>query len=196
MINVKKGTAFSLHQTDIRGGNPGSPYGTSGATVLTAGSIAHVDATTGNVTLGGTGANGLRGFTINNSYDGDALESGKIALYTLDGNSVLETDQVDLTGDSVSAITVANYPVGTPLYASTSTAGLVGKTSNGNGIIGWVEGVRSLQNATPYPSGVAQSAQNYPSLLEANNGTPVTKSFAFKAQVNIPVLGIKLAASN
>jgi hypothetical protein len=196
MINVKKGTAHSLQQVDIRGGNPGAPFGTSGATVLTAGSIAHVDATSGNVTLGGTGANGLRGFTINNSYDGDALESGKIAMYTLDGQSVIETDQVDLAGDTVAAINLTNYPVGTPLYASTTTLGLVGKIPNGNGVIGWVEGVRNLQNATPYPSGITQSAQNYPRLLESDGGTPVTKSFAFKAQVNVPVLGIKLASSN
>ena len=111
-----------------------------------------------------------------------------------------DLDQVDLTGDSVTAINLTNYPVGTPLYPSVGTAGLVSKTNGSAGNawaapIGWVYSVRSLQNATPYPVGVTQAAQNYPSLTEANNGTPVTKSYAFKAQVNVPVLGIKLASN-
>ena len=185
MINVRKGTAHSLAQSDLRGSNPGG---------IVAGMICNVLA--GAVTAGGIGSSGVRGFAINNSIDGDVIESGNIALYSLDGNSVIETDQVDFTADSTTTINATDYPDGTPLYASHTAAGKVCKTSTSNGtIIGWVSGVRSLQNATPYPSGVVQGSQNYPSLLEAYNGTPVTKSSTFKAQVNIPVLGIKLAAT-
>ena len=217
MINIKKGTAFSLSQSDIRGLNPGAPYGTSGATVITAGSLNYVNSSGVVTAAGGTtySNGGIRGFAINNSYDGDALESGKIALYTLDGNSVIETDQVDVVGDigggsTNSAINTTNYPVGTPLYASQATAGLVSKTTSGTPgpIIGWVEGVRALQNATPYPSGVSFT-QNATSATEfaaqqyaATNGltnafqanSTTGNSRTFKAQVNVNVLSIKLAS--
>jgi hypothetical protein len=184
MINVKKGPAHSLGQADLRGNSVSGVY---------AGMIAHVDSS-GNIVLGGDGTTGLRGLAINNSNDGDVIESGKIALYSLDGASVIETDQID-TGVG-GAITAANYPVGTALYASQTTAGLIGKVSTDAGnIIGWVEGVRSLQNATPYPSGVS-ATQNYTSLTEAANGVASTKSATFKAQVNVPLVSIKLAASN
>lgn len=191
MINVKKGTAHSLQQSDMRGNN-------TGATIY-AGLVCHVD-TSGNVVAGGDGTTGLRGFAINNSADGDAIESGKIALYSLDGNSVIETDQVDLVdngGSTPVTLTAANYAVGVPVYANASTGKVTlypGAGSANGAAIGWVEGVRSLQNATPYPSGVLAGSQNYPSLLEQYNGTPVTKSYNYKAQVNVPVLGIKLAA--
>jgi hypothetical protein len=204
MINIKKGPAHSLGQADIRG---------TASTGIYAGMLCYID-TSGIVQkAGGTTYSqlGLRGFAINNSNDGDVIESNKIALYTLDGASVIETDQVDTATDG--AITAANYPVGTPLYASqqTNKAGLVGKTSTGTPgpVIGYVEGIRFLQNCTPYPSGVS-SSQNYTSATEqaaydaANAAgstnipiyTATTKSATFKAQVNVPVLAIKLASSN
>ena len=179
MINIKKGTAHSLQQSDIRG-----TYNTG----VTAGMVVHVDAN-GVVQVGGTnnansdGTNGVRGFAINNSTDGDAIESNKIAVYTFDGNSIIETDQVE------NAVTLANYPLGTPVYSKGAT-GVVTTTSTNNGpIIGWVEGVRNLQACL----GVTQSAQSYPSVDSSGNLT--TKTYAFKAQVNIPVLSIKLAAT-
>jgi len=200
MINVKKGNAHSLHQTDYRGANPNpTQYGTGG-TVITAGELVYINSSgvvAGVPTTGGATFVGLKGLAINNSYDGDAIESQKIAIYALDGSSIIETDQVD---SNDGALNLTTYPVGTPLYPSLNTVGLVSKTNGTSGNawaapIGWVEGVRFLQNATPYPSGKTQSAQNYPSLLEAYNGTPVTGSFAYKAQVNIPVLAIKLASN-
>ena len=200
MINVKKGTAHSLQQSDLRG---------NAITGVIAGSVVHVDST-GTIALGGNGSTGLRGLAINNSIDGDVIESGKIALYTFDGNSVIETDQTDTDADG--ALNASTYPVGTPLYASTNMVGTVTKTGSvqANGpVIGWVEGVRLLQNATPFPSGFAKT-QDYKSATEAaalanqvttgNTAFPSytssTKNAAYKPQVNVPVLGIKLAATN
>ena len=107
MINIKKGTAFTLQQSDVRGFNP-NPAQYGSGTAITAGALCYVSApssigTVGTVTAVPAGGGvpstfvGLKGFAINNSYDGDAIESGKIALYTLDGNSIIETDQLTVT---------------------------------------------------------------------------------------------------
>lgn len=208
MINVKKGNAHSLRQTDYRGTNPNPNQYTGSGTVITAGELCYINSSG---VVAGTPASAtacLKGFAINNSYDGDAIESGKIALYALDGSSVIETDQVDLTADSVAAINTTNYPVGTPVYPSSATVGLVSKTA-GTGAyatpIGWVEGVRFLQNASPFPSG-KPATQDYTSATEAaaiaaesasSNGqsiyNPSTKSATYKGQVNVPVLAVKLS---
>ena len=205
MINVKKGTAHSLQQTDYRGANPNPTAYGSGGTVITAGELVYLNAgvVAAVPTTGGATFVGLKGFAINNSYDGDAIESQKIAMYALDGASIIETDQVQ------EAITAANFPVGTPVYASGTTAGLVSNTNGtvGNAWaapIGWVEGIRFLQNATPYPVGKV-SSQNYTSATEtaavaAETSTTwaqpaytaTTVSASYKAQVNVPVLAIKL----
>ena len=208
MINVKKGVAHSLQQTDIRG---------TAITGVKAGMLARVG-TTGAIALGGDSTTGLRGFAINNSTDGDVIESNKIALYTLDGHSVLETDQTDSTDG---ALTATTYPVGTALYASFVQPGTVtkyaytnagvtagvassggGATSNGPAI-GWVEGTRYLQNNQLWAA--SATSQNYTSATEGaaltagGAGQPVytatTGTASFKPQVNIPVLGIKLAAT-
>jgi hypothetical protein len=233
MINVKKGPAHSLGQADIRGTAPtatqlsaatgtgvsSNTYTNGAPTTVIAGMLCRIDSTTGAVTPGGCGGttnNGLRGFAINNLGDGDVIESQKIALYSLDGVSIIETDQVDITLDSVAAVSLTNYPVGTAIYQSTATAGLVSKTStNAGNLIGYVEGVRYLQNSTPNPvvplGGTGKSlTQNYTSATEAadyaaSNAagntnfpayTPSTGSATFKAQVNVPVLSIKLASTN
>jgi hypothetical protein len=205
MINVKKGSAHSLQQTDYRGINPNPSQYTGAGTVITAGELVYLNAgvVTAVPTTGGATLVGLKGFAINNSYDGDAIESQKIAVYALDGSSILETDQVDGT------INASNYPIGTALYPSATTAGNVGATNGTAGNawpapIGWVEGIRFLQNATPFPSGKANT-QNYTSATEAaaiaaegatTNGqpayTPSTVSATYKGQVNVPVLAIKL----
>ena len=214
MINCKKGTAFSLQQADIRGLNPNASQYGSGSPTITAGELVYVAPTTYLVTAvpttGGASFVGLKGFAMNNNYDGDAIESGKIAIYTLDGNSIIETDQVDLTADSTtSGINLTNYPVGTPMYPSGGTAGLVSKINGSAGNlwpapIGWVEGVRSLPNATPYPSGTTVGPQNYTSATEAAayaansqypTNTPSTKAAYYKAQVSTAVLAIKLASN-
>jgi hypothetical protein len=233
MINVFKGIAYSLSQVDVRGSAPtasqlsaatatgvsSNTYTNGAPTTVIAGMLCRIDQSTGAVIPGGCGGatpNGLRGFAINNLGDGDVIESNKIGLYTLDGNSVIETDQVDITLDSVSAINTTNYPVGTPIYQSTATAGLVSKTStNAGNLVGYVNSVRYLQNSTPSPAvplgGTGKSlTQNYTSATEAaaynaanaagTTNIPVytstTGSATFKAQVNVAVLGIKLASTN
>jgi hypothetical protein len=209
MINVKKGTAHSLQQTDYRGTNPNPTGYGSGGTIITAGELVYIATTgivTGCPTSGGASFVGLKGLAINNNYDGDAIESQKIAIYALDGASIIETDQVDSNDGTLNLTT---YPVGTPLYPSLNTVGLVSKTNGSSANawaapIGWVEGVRFLQNATPYPVGVS-GTQNYTSATESAgisaetataNGQPIynptTKSATYKAQINIPVLSIKL----
>lgn len=230
MINVKKGPAHSLGQADIRGPVPTAAqlaaatgtgvstntYTNGAPTAIVAGMLARIDATTGVVLPGGSGLNGLRGLVINNLGDGDVIESQRLALYTFDGASIIETDQVDITLDGAAAVSLTAYPMGTPIYQSTATAGLVSKTAtNAGSLIGWVEGVRYLQNATPSPvvplGGAGRSTtQNYTSATEAaaynaanaagNTNFPsytaTTGSASFKAQVNVPLLSIKLASSN
>lgn len=207
MINVKKGTAHSLAQTDLRGTNPNpATYGYTSGTTITAGMLCYLNAgvVTAVPTSGATTGQ-LKGLAINNNYDGDAIESQKIALYALDGSSIIETDQVGTL-----AVTSTTFPIGALVYANATTAGAVQSTYTGaNGIaIGQVEGIRFLQNATPYPSGAYQaSAQNYTSATETaainaesttSNGQPIynptTLTVNYKAQINIPVVSIKLFA--
>ena len=87
MINIKKGTAHSLQQSDKIGNAK------SGEAVV-AGMLVRIDSN-GDV-VKGVSAQGVAdtlGFAINNQTDGDVLESGKIGFILLDGNSVIETDQ-------------------------------------------------------------------------------------------------------
>lgn len=183
MINVKKGNAMSLKQSDIRGKAPA-------AGGITAGMVCYLS-TAGAIVKGPTpnGSTGVLGFAINDSTDGDVLESGKIALYTLDGSSILETDQ------SLDTINSTNYPLGAPVYAE-ATTGKVTKTAASNcGPIGWVEGIRNLQS-----DGNASSTQDYVSIYDSSGavtGTQATVSNNVqKVQKNIPVVSIKLAATN
>ncbi|NBQ67458.1 MAG: hypothetical protein EBU46_00970 [Nitrosomonadaceae bacterium] len=167
MINVKKGTAHSLQQSDLRG------KAKSGEAVV-AGMLCNIN-TSGEVIKGVTsqGVANLLGFAINDQTDGDVIESGKIALYALDGNSVIETDQ------AAADITSSNYPVGTRLAGSTTT-GLVKAWESGDRIIGYVEGIRSLPTAV-------SASQAY---LDADsNSVTTTKTI----QKRVALLAIKLA---
>lgn len=135
MINFKKGTAHSLAQVDRVG---------TAISGITAGMLVHlsnvdpaaivkgVDGSTGTF-----GVANLIGFAVNNSLDADVIASGKIGVLLLDGNSVIETDQTD------AAITLTNYPIGSPLGAD-GTTGAVQIAATGDRIIGYVEGVRTL----------------------------------------------------
>lgn len=196
MINVKKGPAHSLGQADVRGNWDGS-------TAFTQGGIAYVDVN-GTVQTGlPVGAVGTPGFVIDGPVisgtvggNGSVNESGKIALYTFDGASIIETDQV------VEAVTAANCPIGAPVYgvsAGNATTANIGKvtcasaTAAASGtlaIIGWVEGIRTLQLQSNYNFG----AQNYTSEKESDSGTAVTRSYTYRGQYNIPVLSIKLGS--
>jgi len=178
MINVVKGPAHSLGQSDIRG---------TWLTGVIAGMLCYVDGTDtpGKIALGPLAQNktGIVGFAINNSTDGDAIESGKIALYTLDGASVIETDQMTET------VNTTNYPIGKPVYMGAS--GLVTNVAtNQVSPIGWVEGIRSLQSGANASAG----AQNYASLTENLGGTAATLSYNYSGQFNTSVVAIKLAA--
>lgn len=132
MINVRKGTAHSLLQSDVVGNAKANE-------AVVAGMICYLDAA-GDIVKGcsGTAANDLLGFAINNQDDGDVIESGKIGLYQLDGNSVIETDQAAAT------INATNYPVGTALYATTGGTGTVTTTNTTSRIIGHVNGIRNI----------------------------------------------------
>ena len=201
MINVKKGPAHSLGQADVRG---------TATTGITAGMLCYIDKATGVTTIcpaASTTGLGLRGFALNNSDDGDVVESNKIALYTLDGASVIETDQVDVANDSgATGVNLASYPIGTPMYQSGSVAGKVGKTANGStGIIGWVEGIRYLQRSGHDNAAASASTQSYTSATEGaawtaagSGGLPTysasTLTGSFKPQTNVAMLSIKLAS--
>ncbi len=167
MINVKKGTAHSLQQSDK------VANAKSGEAVV-AGMLVHIDAS-GDCIKGVTsqGVADHLGFAINNQTDGDVLESGKIGYIVLDGNSVIETDQ------TAAAITAGNYPVGTRLAGGTTT-GLVKAWESGDRVIGYVEGIRSLPVE-------ASLSQNY---KDRNGNTLTNTSYQPTTKA---LLGIKLA---
>jgi len=171
MINIKKGTSHSLSQSDKIG------KAKSGEAVVS-GMLVHIDGS-GDIIKGVTGSSGtfgvadLVGFAIQTQTDGDVLESGKLGYYTLDGNSVIETDA------ATAAITAGNYPVGTALTGN-GTTGNVKTAAAGDRIIGYVEGIRSL------PAEVSLS-QDYKNVA----GTQLTNT-SFQPSTKA-LLGIKLA---
>jgi hypothetical protein len=167
MINVKKGTAHSLQQSDLRGK-------AKAAEAVVAGMLCNIN-TSGEVIKGVTsqGVADLLGFAINDQTAGDVIESGKIALYALDGNSVIETDQ------AAADITTSNYPVGTRLAGDTTT-GLVKAWASGDRVVGYVEGIRELPTS-------ASTNQNY---LDAAGATVTTTK---TIQKKVKLLAIKLA---
>jgi hypothetical protein len=88
MINFRKGTGHSMQQSDF--------IGTAAGNDIVAGMLVQKNAT-GEIekadTVTTAADNGLLGFAITNEDEGDAIESGKIGCISLDGNSVIETDQ-------------------------------------------------------------------------------------------------------
>src|SRR5574343_547526 len=93
MINIRKGTAHSLQQTDT----VAKVVASEG---VIAGMVVFVDPTA-NTNTGGVklttdhdnNSDKLVGFAINNQFDGDVLASGKLGVYLLDGDSIVESDQ-------------------------------------------------------------------------------------------------------
>lgn len=173
MINIKKGTAHTLLQSDklanIKSGE-----------AVVAGMGVHID-TSGDCIKGVTGSAAtfglvqLIGFALNNQTDGDVIESGKIGVLLLDGNSVIETDQVALT------VTAANYPVGTALTVNGS--GLVLSATSGDRIVGYVEGIRNL----PTEASVSQNYKDYLGNTKTNTSYQPT---------TVAMLGIKLGVGS
>lgn len=98
MINVRKGTHHSLLQTDFTGNAKTGEGVVAGMLVYkdTSGDIVKVpkldNATRGSAT-NKINSTAVIGFAITNQAEGDAIASGKISVYALDGGSVIETDQ-------------------------------------------------------------------------------------------------------
>lgn len=99
MVNVRKGSAHSLSQTDFVG--TADPD-----TNIVAGQLVYLNGSTGEIELVAKLNNSTRGsatnkitnseligFAITTQAEGDAIESGKIGVYALDGGSVIETDK-------------------------------------------------------------------------------------------------------
>ena len=173
MINIKKGTAHSLQQSDkIANAKSGE--------AVVAGMVVHIDSS-GDCIKGLTGSANtfgvadLIGIAINTQTDGDVIESGKIGFYQLDGNSVIETDQ------AASAITAANYPLGTALTGNGS--GTILAATAGDRVIGYVEGIRTLPVE-------ASLTQNY---KDRNGNVKTNTSYQ---PTTVALLGIKLAVGN
>jgi hypothetical protein len=163
MINVRKGTAHSLQQADVLG-TVNADY------AVVAGMVCVLDNSTGTIIPGAysssysgdpVSAASLLGFAINNQTDSDVIASGKIGLYTLDGNSVIETDQ---TGDT--AITTTNFPIGANLTAVADGQVAV-TTTKGDVVVGQVYGVRSFPstNVVTDSNGNATVIQTFSNIL-------------------------------
>lgn len=167
MINIKKGTAHSLLQSDKVGNAKANE-------AVVAGMLVRIDSN-GDIIKGvaSQGVADTLGFAINNQTDGDVIESGKIGYIMLDGNSVIETDQTDTT------INASNYPIGTRLAGDTTT-GKVKAWASGDRVVGYVEGIRTLPVE-------AQLSQNYKNVA----GTTLTNT-SYQPSTKA-LLGIKLA---
>jgi hypothetical protein len=129
MINVKKGSAHSLAQSDFIGAL---------TTPTVAGAIVYKD-TDGGIKLATatTSATNARvGFAINDSTQGDVISSNKIGVYGLDGNSVIETSE--FTG------AITDYVIGAKVGVS-ATAGKVCPFASGL-TVGTVVESRTLHN--------------------------------------------------
>jgi hypothetical protein len=176
MISFLKGQAYTLAQTDFRGG-----VATSGT--IFAGSAVRLDPTTSNILLGSSTTTpvassnqDLLGFSLNNDTDGDVLESGKIAAIGLDGNTVIETDQVS---GGQSAITAANFPVGSKVTVNSS--GVLVAAGSTDLVVGRVYGVRAFP-------GVATTATS-------SSGSIVGGGTSVAIQGPIQVLQVKLGSA-
>jgi hypothetical protein len=140
MINIRKGQGHSLLQTDLV-----LPV-TTGVTVV-AGMVVSPNTSTGSIQLGGS-ASSLFGFAVNSSTDSDVLAAGSIGMITLDGDTVVETDQV------YDAITSGNFPLGAPVYPQTGNTGLVTMTNTVAKVLGYVYSIRQLPGTSIVVNGV------------------------------------------
>lgn len=120
MINVRKGNAHSLAQTDFTGNAKTSEGVVAGMLVAkdTSGDIVKL------TTLTTAAEAGQVGFALTNQNEGDSIESGKVSAYALDGGSVIETDQ--FTG----TYTIAD--IGKAVVADGSSAGQVKAVAHGS----------------------------------------------------------------
>lgn len=148
MINIKKGSAHSLGQSDWLGTVQVDAITRVVTPTIVAGQIVSRHGDSAAVVSGLGALTDQVGFAVTDSSEGDAKESKKIGAYALDGSSTVETDQV------VETINTTNFPYGAPVYAytGTNTAGYVGKvskdelhdTSVHNLKIGTVDAIRTV----------------------------------------------------
>lgn len=129
MINVRKGNAHSLAQTDFIGALKADEDVVAGMLVVKNSSGEIVQAPT----IETDEDVGLIGFALTNQDEGDAIESGKIGAYALDGSSVIETDQVTNTISGLGAgdvgkavISGDNGQVTVVAHGSVSTNRIIG----------------------------------------------------------------------
>lgn len=123
MVNVRKGTAHSLAQTDFVGNAKTGEAVEAGMLVQkdTSGDIvkvAKLDNATRASATNKVAKSAIIGFAITNQAEGDAIESGKIGVYALGTGSVIETNK--FTG----TFTIAD--IGKPVVQDASTG------TNGN----------------------------------------------------------------
>lgn len=155
MINIRKGQAHSLLQTD----RVGSVVASEG---VIAGMVVKFDPTA-NTNAGGikkvasVSDAGLVGFALNNQNDGDVYASGKLGYYLLDGDSVIETDQIQ------AAPTVACTAAAIGAFVIPSTT--AGKFNIVNAVttervLGKVYDVRTLPSVT-VPAGYPATVANW-----------------------------------
>jgi hypothetical protein len=111
-INVRKGSAHSLTQTDFVGSLKSGEGVDAGHLVMKNSDGEIVKAPTN-----WSANDGLIGFAITSQAEGDAIESNKIGVYALDGGSVIETSYF---AGSVTSANVGDYVI-----PDTVTAGYV-----------------------------------------------------------------------
>lgn len=165
MINFKKGNGLTLQQSDIVGK-------TVDGEAIVSGMVCRVH-TDGTIKKGVSGSplDNLIGFAVNNQDDGDVISSGKLGLFLVANNAVVETDQTAAT------INVSNYPIGKRLSAGAD--GLLKGAVDGEYVIGHVTGVRSL------PGGLKTVNQDLTSAGDAAGPAHRVQSF-------INVVSVKL----
>jgi len=130
MINFKKGNGLTLQQADVVGA-------TVAGEGITAGMVVRVH-TDGTIKKGVSGSPlvDLVGVAINSQTDSDVVDSGKIGVFLISNNAVIETDQ------TASTINSTNYPIGKRLKADTN--GKFAAAADGDYVVGHVAGIRAL----------------------------------------------------
>lgn len=164
MIQVKKGTAHSMAQSD----RVGPVVANEG---VVAGMLVIYDTTANTATggikkatstnVGGGAALGtvLCGFALRNQSDGDVVESGKLGFYQLDGNSVIGTDQY--TNTSVSTSDIGKRVVTSATAGKVTVIDATATFATGVRIVGIVDNVRSVPSVTvPATQGTTPGWEN------------------------------------
>lgn len=137
MINIVKGTGQTLQQSDYTVAK-GSDTIVAGMVCNVIGSTlrkgAYASSADNAVDLYGAYQTQVFGFALNGTADGDVVASGKISLLLMDGNSVVETDQLE-TGKT--------WTVGLPVYAEPTTGYITTDKDAHGAYIGICLGTRS-----------------------------------------------------